>query len=383
MAIGIIGWQFKYYKKQLASQKRKTHNRLKICRDISNGIPLKAAVEGYRGAFPKQFDNLPLSNNEIVLDVKKLDIRNVAAPYNASLIEIDNGYLVFFRYDIVKQMHLHLFHTYIGCAELDKNFKQTDKEFVTIDMKSNFAEDPRVVKLNNSFSLIYNNLVPAKFYSRAMHIANVDFNKQEASKIEKIDLLLGRVEKNWAPFIYQAEDVSETIHFEYQLVGPRKILKYNPSSSPKWVITESSKDLDNWCAEWSEKWGPPLGGTGARLIGEEYVSFFHSKFKAEDGAFWYVMGAYTFEAKPPFRITSISTAPILFNGIYETPALNTASPDKFVIFPCGFAVERREEKTLIHLGCGENDSAIKILTIDKDALLRSLKKIKNDEKGNL
>jgi predicted GH43/DUF377 family glycosyl hydrolase len=87
------------------------------------------------------------------------------------------------------------------------------------------------------------------------------------------------------------------------------------------------------------------------------------------------MGAYTFEAKPPFRITAVSTAPILFDGIYDTPALNTASPDKYVIFPCGFAIEKKEGKTLIHLGCGENDSAIKIVTMDKDELVKSLHKV--------
>lgn len=370
--------QYKYFEKKLRTIKKRTAQRIKICEHIATGAPLKSAMGGYKFFLPPEFDHIPLSNNGLVLEVKKLDVRNVVAPYNPALIEHEDGYLVFFRYDIVKQMHLNLYNTYIGCAELDKDLKQTEKEFITLDMKSEFAEDPRVMRHNGNLSLIYNSLVPAKFYSRAMHIAEVDLNNKAASKIEKIDLHLSKVEKNWAPFTYKADDGTETIHFEYQVLQPRQILKYTSSDTPEWVESPASKDLDKWCEKWAKKWGQPLGGTSARLVDDEYLSFFHSKFKAKDGVWWYVMGAYTFEAKPPFRVTGVSTHPILFDGIYETPALNTASPDKYVIFPCGFAVEEKSGKTLIHLGCGENDSSIKIVTFDKDALVKNLQKIDYD-----
>lgn len=370
--------QYKYFEKKLKAQKQKTSQRLKICEHIATGVPLKSSMGGYKLSLPEEFDRLPLSNNGLVLGVKKLDIRNVIAPYNPALIEHGDGYLVFFRYDIVKQMHLNLYHTYIGCAELDKDLNQTEKEFVTIDLQSEFAEDPRILKHNGNLALVYNNLIPARFYSRAMHIAQVDVKKNKDAHIEKIDLHLSKIEKNWAPFTYKAEDGSETVHFEYQVLQPRQILKYTSSDSPEWIESPPSKDLDKWCDKWAKKWGRPLGGTSARLIDGEYLSFFHSKFKTKDGVWWYVMGAYTFEAKPPFRVTRVSTAPILFDGIYETPPLNTASPDKYVIFPCGFAVENKEGKTLIHLGCGENDSAIKIVTLDKVALIKGLQKIDND-----
>jgi predicted GH43/DUF377 family glycosyl hydrolase len=87
------------------------------------------------------------------------------------------------------------------------------------------------------------------------------------------------------------------------------------------------------------------------------------------------MGAYTFEEKPPFRVTAISHYPILFKGIYDSPILNTASPKKRVIFPCGFVEEKRDGKELIHISCGENDTATKIVTVDKKALFKSLKKL--------
>ncbi len=367
--------EYKCFDLKLQSHKKKTSKRLKICENIAKGIPFQSALGEERELFPPQFDKIPFSNNVIVLNVKKLDIRNAFAPYNPSIIEHGDGYLVFFRYDIVKQMHLNFYHTHIAYVELDNNFNQTDKEFVTIDTKSPFCEDPRALWHNGNLSLVYNNLVPAKFYSRAMHIARVNLDEHETTDIQKIDLHLSKVEKNWAPFIYTNEDGSENVLFEYQVLEPRQILKVTAAETPEWIEPKPTQELDLWCEKWSEKWGTPLGGTGARLVDGEYLSFFHSKFKAQDGTWWYVMGAYTFEAKPPFRITGVSTNPILFDGIYETPALNTASPDKYVIFPCGFAIEKKDGKTLLHLSCGENDSAIKIVTIDKDALEKSLQKL--------
>ncbi|MBS0628651.1 MAG: hypothetical protein JSS30_00320 [Verrucomicrobia bacterium] len=376
LGLSVISFvEYSYFDKKLRAHKKKTTHRLKICEDIAKGLPFQSALGENRKYLPKQFDNIPFSNHGIVLGVKKLDIRNVFAPYNPAIIEHGDGYLVFFRYDIVKQMHLNFYDTLIGCAELDQDLNQTEKEFVTIDTNSSFCEDPRALWHNGNLSLIYNNLVPAKFYSRAMHIAHVDLDKHQAQNIQKIDLHLSKVEKNWAPFVYKSEDGSENILFEYQVMEPRQILKYTSNECPEWFEPKPTQELEQWCENWSEKWGTPLGGTGARLIDGEYLSFFHSKFKAQDGTWWYVMGAYTFESKAPFRITRVSTTPLFFDGIYETPALNTASPDKYVIFPCGFAIANKGEKTVLHLSCGENDSAIKIVSLDKDALVKSLKKL--------
>jgi len=84
------------------------------------------------------------------------------------------------------------------------------------------------------------------------------------------------------------------------------------------------------------------------------------------------MGAYTFEAAPPYKITSITPCPIVFPGIYESEFLNTADPSKRIIYPAGVALEIKEEKTLLHVSCGENDCAIKIVTIDYQKLRKSM-----------
>ena len=38
-------------------------------------------------------------------------------------------------------------------------------------------------------------------------------------------------------------------------------------------------------------------------------------------------------------------------------------------------MEEKHGKQLIHLACGENDAAVKIVTLDQEVLLRSLKKV--------
>jgi hypothetical protein len=86
------------------------------------------------------------------------------------------------------------------------------------------------------------------------------------------------------------------------------------------------------------------------------------------------MGAYTFNAAPPFNLTGISKYPILFKEIYETPFANTACIEKRVIFPSGFVLENQNGRELIQLACGENDCGIKIVTIDKENLLKSLQR---------
>jgi hypothetical protein len=87
------------------------------------------------------------------------------------------------------------------------------------------------------------------------------------------------------------------------------------------------------------------------------------------------MGAYTFESSSPFRITACSANPIQFKDIYDTEAVNTASSDKLVIFPSGAVLAKEEDREVLHVACGENDCAIKMVTFDKEKLLKSLQPI--------
>ncbi len=338
-------------------------------RELVNLFILNKALVN-RFTFPKELKDIPFADENLVLGTKTIEIRNVFAPYNPALIKNDNGYTMFFRYDKIRQMYCGSVNTYIGCAKLDKNFEQTKEEFTTINTGSEFAEDPRVIQSANNTYLVYNDLIGKS--KRAMHVAHLEPTTCEIQSIIPLDLRINQIEKNWSPFTYCGKNQEESLYFQYLVAAPRKILKFENK--------QSSFELEKSYARgevWSPRWGTPYGGTPAHLVDGEYLSFFHSKFVDSMGIYWYVMGAYTFEAKPPFNITSVSPHPILFENIYGSTHLNTADPMKCVIFPTGFVIDEQNDKTVIHLACGENDSTCKIITLDKDQLLKSLKKVKH------
>lgn len=322
-------------------------------------------------ALPRELEQVPYQSDNVVTSVKEISVRNAFAPYNASIIEHNDGFLLFFRYDLVHQMYYNKIHTYIGYAELDANMNQTEKEFVTLDTGSTFSEDPRVLKTNSDLYLIYNDLFDRISKKRGMHLSKFDYPSKKIQTKIPIDLKRSPVEKNWAPFMLQNFSEQERICFEYNVSHPRQILTIDNPTNPRLVnVFQEANELED--IPWNKKWGVPLGGTPARLVDGEFLSFFHSKFKDRNGIIWYVMGAYTFEVTPPHRVTKVSPYPILFDGIYDSEYRNTAEPSKCIIFPTSFALQDKNHQKLIHLSCGENDSTIKVLSFNKDALLDSL-----------
>jgi len=362
----VIAGQFVIMNQKLLHTRRALSNKIKQYRRDQKALifALHKTVSSIF-SLPQELNNVDYSD-EIIFDVKDIQIRNVFAPYNASLIENgDDGYLVFFRYDLVRQMHFNSFDAHIGCAWLDEDFKQTEREYLKIETQSCHSEDPRLLKANEDLFLVYNDGPYEDLRDRKMHIAMLDEMTLQPKNITKLNSHLSPVEKNWVPFFHD-----NAIHFEYQIFTPRKILRLeDPNHS---MLTHLKNPLENENLFWEKKWGKPLGGTSARLVNGQYLAFFHSKFKDSDGTYWYVMGAYTFEAKPPFRVTSISKEPLLFKGIYQTESINTSDPRKYVIFPGGFVLRKHGNKTFLHLACGQNDCAVKVLSMDLDALLDSL-----------
>ena len=125
------------------------------------------------------------------------------------------------------------------------------------------------------------------------------------------------------------------------------------------------------------------GGTPAvRLLTDEYLAFFHTHVcpyehsgKSGGKAQWraskiplrhYLMGCYTFEAIPPFRILRCSAEPIVYKGIHSSS--NPRIAKHRVVFPAGLIVQNGK----VHVSCGENDACIKIISFELDELLASL-----------
>lgn len=318
----------------------------------------------------EKLKQLPLAESQqLVIKTKKVIIRNVSAPYNASIIPYRTGYLIFFRYDIKDKKE---YTSYIGCAELDTNFDQTSKEFIKIETLNNHSEDPRLFCIGKEAFLAYTksefkkDIYPP--FISTVNLSSIDLDSLKLKFITQLDPCFNSIEKNWAPFEYNGQ-----IHFQYSL-NPHKILYLeDPRTNHLTVCANNALPACPW-EDLSNGWGSLRGGTPALNIGNEYLAFFHSSFIGENGLIWYSMGAYTFENHPPFRITAMSPYPILFSDIYDSTSLNTAEARKRVIFPTNFVIEEKDGKELIHLSCGENDSSIKIITLDKAILLKGLKK---------
>lgn len=79
------------------------------------------------------------------------------------------------------------------------------------------------------------------------------------------------------------------------------------------------------------QYGEIRGGTPPVRIDDRYWTFFHSSQPWVGGKRRYFMGAYAFEAKPPFKLTAISSMPLLIgnHNDYWKPWY------PLVVFPCG------------------------------------------------
>jgi hypothetical protein len=207
-----------------------------------------------------------------------------------------------------------------------------------------------------------------------MRIGKLNFEESKLDYVTDLDLQIKPVEKNWVPFEY-VENGNPQFYLEYSL-NPHKILKVqDPQVSAITHFIFPNFSISNKFF-WSALWGEYVkGGAPARKVDDFYLSFFHTFFLDQHNNAWYTMGAYAFDSKPPFRINAVSNYPILYKGIYNSPPLNTADPSKRVVFPGGFVERVVDGKKVIHLVCGENDCAVKVITFDKDLLIKGMKKI--------
>ena len=316
---------------------------------------------------PEQLKHIPFADEQgIVLSVRDVEIPGVVAPHNGSILKDEGRYLLFFRYDTpVLDDGEVPFHTHIGCVDLDENFSPF-APFWTVDTKSSFSEDPRAVKVDGQYYLTFSDPVPENPKKRGVRLAHIEPKDQQVHSITTFPRRLFSEEKNWLPFSLDGK----TLNLIYT-ISPHEILQLpslTPTVDPEAQIKLSSND-------WPERWGDLRCGTPPQLVDGEYLSFFHSSFKDSKEIVWYIMGAYTFEPTFPFRITKISSCPLLFKGVFETPHQNTSNKKVRCIYPAGFVLEKREGKEVIQLSCGENDSAIKLVTIDKDRLICSMKPV--------
>lgn len=370
MLIGIP-WCFIHFEKQLKFFKR---HATAYKRFIEHAFWIPRAEQG---VLPEEFTNVPFGEQTgVVLSVRTLKIPGVLCPYNPALVQRDSGgYHLVFRYDHLDENIRSGLTAHLGLVDLDRNFQPLDR-YTVLNTGSQHTEDPRVLRTQQGDFLTYNDLLKGSSPdARGMHLARIDLKNRRLHNIQTLDLKLNEIEKNWVPFEYIDEKQQSHLHFEYSL-EPRKLLLCSKNSGelPEFLPFSYNPAIHKLL--WPSVWGKLRGGTAAQKVGDEYLAFFHSSFFGKNNTQWFCMGAYTFEGKPPFRVTGISQYPILFDGIYGTPPMNTAPACKRVIYPCGFVMEKRDGRDTILLSCGENDASVKIVVLDKEELFKGLKRVR-------
>jgi len=175
------------------------------------------------------------------------------------------------------------------------------------------------------------------------------------------------VEKNWCPFLF-----NNSVLF-IERINPLRVMTIhdgvfsdiNSTSSVVVRLVSSSSwlPLDDW------EFGEMRGGTNAIYLPDfdVFAAVFHTRPKMHgSNLVTYFIGGYTFTAKPPFHLVSISNMPIVDDWMYNGPWLNKKAA--YVPFPTTLWLEGNNDLKIV---MGFNDHDGYILTLDLKEFMRS------------
>ncbi len=308
--------------------------------------------------------NLEEGAQDFILETKQIVIPECPHAFNPSIVRWRGALLMSFRvYNPTTRVP-----NYIGLSFLDEKFNPIGSAFLLHTRTTNpfrpfKRQDPRLITVGGRLFIVYNDLLDDET-SRRMCIAEVHFDGTRffsdppqllcRFKGERKD----RWEKNWTPFEHD-----KNLMLAYSLV-PHLILHPREETCEEVAITQSPI---NW------KWGTLRGGTPALREGDRYLAFFHSSIpmssKHSEGKVvpHYFMGAYTFEAQPPFAVTAVSPSPLIGKEFYEGTKHKTWRP-LHVVFPGGFVFDNQH----VWIAYGRQDHEIWLAKLNKEKLLNSL-----------
>lgn len=126
-------------------------------------------------------------------------------------------------------------------------------------------------------------------------------------------------EKNWLWFSHEGD-----LHMIYRAV-PHEVSKWTNDVKFTGEEWKTEPVVNPW------RFGELRGGCNPVRVGNEYWTFFHSSLPWDGKKRQYYMGAYSFEAKPPFRMLRMTPRPLLAGS-----TLDEWLPGKPpCVFPCG------------------------------------------------
>lgn len=346
------------------------------CDPIDEGV-----VEPKDPALLIEVLNLPPSPPGLIIEERTLNLGMLPDrpksvqnyPFNPSIIKLPSGdYLMTFRVDTAGTSYNDIRRaSRIALTELDADFKEKDsKNRYFLDTSSSASEDARIFLDNENIYIVYNDLPAIKFDENAlggvrkMHLATVKkiSGKWAVDRRSIVYLHDGlnsptRTEKNWSPFVD-----GNSLNFSYSF-NPHRVLTQTSALGEVIETSQCPAKRGIW------EWGELRGGTPSIRREQNYLGFFHSLYEGK----FYLMGAYTFEGKAPYCLNSISKSPIWNEKLYDIERRSALAPPQFtVIFPGGFVESQYNGKQVFVVAAGVEDSAIKLIFLDKQILLNSL-----------
>ncbi|MEI8280774.1 MAG: hypothetical protein WCG75_00070 [Armatimonadota bacterium] len=266
-------------------------------------------------------------------------------------------------------------HNDIVAFEIDPETMEPIGQKRIISLKENHVgehfEDPRVLAVGNSIWLSVSSFVWRKSYTHQAFF-QLDQNLQCTLRIDPVygkNFMQATVneghEKNWLFFPHGG-----TPHFIYN-THPHTVLQCDGSLS---VIQKH----ETWETNPLWKHGHPRGGSVPVLVDGQYWSFFHSSLPWTLEKRRYHMGVYSFEPQAPFRITSMTSLPLL-TGSSKDPWYPLLP---LVVFPGGAIYDEKTDLWTVVLGVNDLDCAkLTIPHADVKALVRPVR-VKIDEPEN-
>lgn len=310
-----------------------------------------------------------LSKDDLVIATKRIYLDQYPNAWNPSIFQIDNQYLLTFRY--CPEQNILSLTSCIGIVVLNDQFEPVSTpQLLNTRSKNNKvsfqSEDARIFQYKDRLFLIYNDNADTNVTSyadrRDMYIAELFYADGVFSLVAPTKLVYEAkyssqiVQKNWVPFVKD-----EALLLSYT-VNPHEVLYPSLKTGLCYPSYISSANI-----KWN--FGPLRGSTPPLLVDGEYLAFFHSgTITSSPSSFghdlWhYFMGAYTFSAEPPFEMTKMTPQPIIGEGFYTYSDYN-----KRVIFPGGIIVT----DSVIYVTYGKDDSELWIATLDRELLKQAL-----------
>ncbi len=310
---------------------------------------------------------IPLASFNPIRETRELVVPNLVGAFNPGLFQYEDGFLLmprFYGYQSTAAQNQ------IAVIKLDSNFLPSGKLRILntkIDGTFSYIEDPRIFRFKNELWVAVSAI--SKYVRKGtqqMFISKLSISPDgvvSAAPFVHIKTLNdpeNLLQKNWSPFEFNGE-----LHFVYS-IHPHRIVKVNTE-------TGNANDVA-LTPGFSWKFGSPRGGSPIVPFGkDEFLSIFHSskEYQIPSGKIIriYVMGAYTFQNTPPFRVTRYTEKIIADDSYYDD------SNHRMIIFPNGIHITH----DTIFVVLGKNDDGMILSKIDPQALLQGMTLVKQHD----